>query len=255
MSTQLCDDYDALKAMHEKELTELAEAHAENATLIADRFSLSVEVVRSRSPIDEPFHDSPRKPPGSPAGRDVDSTIAFASYVCGGGICTVKDEAALSFRYIDREIFPGRTTDKEGRVPRRSLDLLLANSDDRTPIFAELKLGGDKLPYFALIQVLMLAAEFQSAAQRARVLRHEWGKDLTWPAEGPFADVYIIAFAPPPTGTYRERSFNATRRISESLAANADFTRYIRRIAYLEASLENGAMVFAKRFAFGPGLY
>ena len=65
---------------------------------------------------------------------------------------------ALDFYYVDRELSPLRTANKD--APRRSLDLLLANAHDQTPIFAELKIRGDKLAYFALIQVLMLALEF-----------------------------------------------------------------------------------------------
>jgi hypothetical protein len=254
VSTQLGDYYDALHAMKEQELTALAEAHAEDPKLLSYRFRKSVEAVESRAGIDEPFHDSNRKDPGSPECGDVKSTIAFASYLCDGHTCTVKGEEALAFRYIDREIFPGRTTADRARGPRRSLDLLLANDHDRMPVLAELKIGGDKPAYFALIQVLMLAAEFQSPAQRARLLTHERGKDLSWAPEGPFADVYIIAVAPPKTGRYRERSFNATKRISDRLMVDAGFARYIRRIAYLEASVENCAMVFEKRFAFGPGI-
>lgn len=45
------------------------------------------------------------------------------------------------------------------------------------PIFGELKIAGDKLTYSALIHVLMLAPEFQSRDQRARLReKHEWGK-------------------------------------------------------------------------------
>src|SRR5256885_7936409 len=109
--------------MNEQELTALAEAHAQDSRLIIDRFRESVKSVERRPPIDEPFHDSNRKDPGSPNGV-VHSTIDFTSYLCDGHACTVKDEKALSFRFIDREIFPGRTTGEE-RVDRRSLDLLL----------------------------------------------------------------------------------------------------------------------------------
>ena len=254
LSTQLGEYYDALGVMKEHELTALAEAHADDPALLARRFRQSVEAVENRTGIDEPFYDSVRKHPERPEGDDVRSTIEFASYLCDRSSCTVNGEDALAFRYVDREIFPGRTTDAGVDGPRRSLDLLLANSHDHVPVFAELKIRGDKLPYFALIQVLMLAAEFQSAAQRARLLKHERGKDLGWPPEGPFADVYIIAFAPPKTGRYRERSFDATERISECLVADAGFARYIRRIAYLEAAMEDGTMAFEKRFAFGPGV-
>ena len=253
--TQLAEYYDALGTMTEREQTERAETHADDSTVLAYQFHQSIRTVESREAIEEPFYDSGRKDPGSPVGREIDSTIAFASYLSGGRPCTVKGDEALAFRYIDREMFPGRTRRKEGRVARRSLDLLLANSHDQLPVFAELKRGRDRPAYFALVQVLMLAAEFQSAAQRRRLLKHEGAENLSWPPEGPFADVYIIAFDPPTRGKYRKRSFHATKRISESLIADDSFARCIRRIAYLEAAVAtSGEMAFTKHFAFGPGL-
>ena len=145
LSTPLGDYYDALQAMKEQELTALAEAHAQDSRLFIDRFLQSVKSVENREPVDEPFHDSNRKDPGSPGGVEVKSTIDFARYLCDGRDCTVKNEKALSFRYSDREIFPGRTTGA-ARVPRRSLDLLLANTHDHMPVLAELKIRGDTLP-------------------------------------------------------------------------------------------------------------
>jgi hypothetical protein len=249
---QLGDYYDALHALKEQELTALAEAHAKDPTLLIYRFLQSIKKVESRARIDEPFHDAKRKDPGSPRDLDVESTIEFASHLRDGHTCIVKSDEALAFRYIDREIFPGRRTDNEERGSRRSLDLLLANSHDHMPVFAELKIRGDKPAYFALIQVLMLGAEFQSKDQRARLReKHEWGKHLGWPENGPFADLYLIAYKPPERGKYRESSFNATEKISQSLMKDPSFARYIRRIAYLEAFIENDAMAFEKRFAFG----
>jgi hypothetical protein len=252
VNTQLGDYYDALHALKEQELTALAEVHAKDPTLLLYRFLESVKQIESRLPIAEPFHAGKRKEPGSPPDTDVKSTIGFVSHLRDGHTCVVRGDDALAFRYVDREIFPGRRTDDEKGAPRRSLDLLLANSHDQMPVFAELKIRGDKPAYFALIQVLMLGAEFQSKDQRARLQeKHEWGKDLRWPEEGPFADLYLIAYQPPVRGKYRESSFNATEKISRRLMKDPNFTRYIRRVAYLEARIENDAMAFDKRFAFG----
>ena len=253
MSTQLGEYYNELHALKEQEQTALAEADAKDPSLLIYRFLQSVKTVESTAPIREPFHDSKRKDPGSPQGVHVNSTIDFVRHLTDGRTYRVEGAEALAFRYIDREIFPGRRTDKEDRGSRRSLDLLLANNDDNMPVFAELKIRGDKPTYFALIQVLMLAAEFQSVAQRER-LRVTYQNRLASSPEGPFADLYIIAYAAPKTGKYRERSFDASKKITESLMKDAGVTNCIRRIAYLEASLKNGAMAFEKRFAFGFGV-
>ena len=61
----------------------------------------------------------------------------------GAGKSTVAKRLAerLGFRYVDREIASARTT-KDGSGGRPlSMDLLLANAEDRTPIVGEVKLG------------------------------------------------------------------------------------------------------------------
>lgn len=254
-STQLRDYYDALSAMKEQELTALAEAHAEDPTLIVRRFRKSVEAVNRRDRTGEKFYESKRKDPrGSPTPiSDIKSTIEFASHICDRASCGVRGAEALDFRYIDREIFPARTR-RDARTSRRSLDLLLANSHDHTPVLAELKIGRDKPTYFAFIQALMHAAELQSPSQRDRLKAHPGGQNFRWPTDGPFADLYIIGFDSPRTGKYRERSFDATKRISERLVQEESISRYIRRIAYLEALADEGTMEFEKRFAFGQGV-
>lgn len=250
VSTELDKYYSDLCGKNQQTQTACATDHKNNPTALIDLFLESVKTVERRERTDEPFYASKRKDPGSPEGVHVKRTIEFVSYLREGSTRSVEDEEALAFCYLDREIFPGRTT-RAVRVSPRKLDLLLANSGDRMPIFAELKIGSDKLAYSALVQLLMLAAEFQSPSQRERLRNHSKGY-LTWPPEGPFADLYIIAHNPS-EGTYREPSIDATEKISEQLVADARLSRYIRRIAYLNA-INTGAMTFEKRFAFGSGL-
>jgi hypothetical protein len=134
------------------------------------------------------------------------------------------------------------------------LDLLLANTRDDLPVLAELKIENDRPTYFGLIQILMVASEFQSDAQRRRLKAHPGGETLRWPGGGPFVDLYIVGFSANMHGTYRQRSFDATEIISEKLLRNDAFSRHVRRIAYLEAALSAGGLTFEKRFAFGPGV-
>ena len=260
--------YEALVGLlKEQEQTALAEAHADNPTLLAKRFRRSIEGLDEHfdehPKIDELFYDSERADPADPDNRatsigDIKSTLQFAAELCDGRSRRVTGGELLAFRYVDREISPLRSkhTRREDRVARRSLDLLLANACDNTPIFAELKLRGDRPTYFALVQLLMLVAEFLPARQRERVAEFQPSAgNLAWPAAGPFADAYIVAFEPPATGKYRQRSFDATARICEKLIARPDVSSIIRRIAYIEAT-DNGAggLAFTSKFAFGRGL-
>lgn len=253
--TQLREYYDALGVLKEYEQTALAEAHARDPQLLIHRFRQSVKVLELQPSLNEPFYPPGRRdPPSPPTGVDeITSTIEFASQLCDRRPRIVEGGEDLGFRYVDRELSPLRSTGP-CRAPRRSLDLLLANSNDRTPIFAELKIRRDRLAYFALVQALMLAVELLVPAQGARLAAHPPAKDLGWGEHGPFADVYIVAFDPPGTGTYRERSLFATERIAERLVDYAEFSRFVRRIAYIDASSRNGALAFHKRFAFGQGV-
>lgn len=242
--------YDALCALKEQERTALAEAHAEDPRNLRDRFVASVEAVAERPPTVERFHDSRRKappfPPTPPA--KLTRTIEFPSHLCDGRPRAVRGGAALRFRYVDREIFPARTKGGTRAAPRR-LDLLLVNDIDSTPIFGELKIGSDKDAYFALVQALMHAAEFQSASQLARLRSRFSDASFVWPDDGPFADIYVIAFKSPYRGKYRKRLLDASEKISEHLVEHEAFSRYIRRIAYIDALGDEGTLAFRQRFA------
>ena len=252
-ATPLRDFYDALHLLKEQEQTALAEAHAEDATLLASRFQQSVETLATRESIGEAFYPPGRKDPLSVASpREIKSTFDFvARLVRQGG--TVKGADHLSFEYIDREIFPTRTTigTPETRHRRRSLDLLLANVHDRTPVFAELKIRGDRLPYFALVQALMLTSEFLAAPQRGRLGAHAPG--LVWPASPPFADIYVIAYEVPERGKYRERSLRATEKICERLMSDGYVPQQVRRLVYLNTSSVAENLEFERAFGFGQG--
>jgi hypothetical protein len=251
--TPLRDYYDALHALKEYEHTVLAEAHALDPTLLLRRFDQSLSAFNA--PIAEPLYDTVRADPvGYREPPDqIDSTIKFAAEISDGAPRPVTPTAALAFRYVDRELSPLRTTG-ENRPARRSLDLLLANADDGLPIYAELKIGADKPSYFALVQLLALAADFLPPSQRDRLQQHAGVSQLNSPDAGPYADLYIITLNAPTAGAFRARSFSATRQISEKLIADRSFSAQIRRIAYLEAVPEDGALAFRTHFAYGDGL-
>jgi hypothetical protein len=247
--------YDALHLLKEQEQTALAKAHAEDPRLLARRFRKSLEALSARGSTSEPFYPPGRKALPTDIVQDrIASTFDFAARLAAVGKATVKDAEHLGFCLVDREIFPTRSTEGtvEARDPRRSLDLLLANTQDGTPIFAELKIRGDSLPYFALIQALMLATELLAPAQRDRLRAHS--EKLVWPSKPPYADIYLVVFEAPERGKYRAESLQATAEISERLIRDPFVAQQIRRIAYLQAtSDQQGGLEFARIFAVGEG--
>ena len=253
--THLRRYYDALHALFEQEQTALAELHAEDPTLLIHRFRESVKALEKVPLIEAPFYPNGRKELPSPPTpvADIKKTHHFASQLSDGRPRRVEGCGdALDFYYVDRELSPLRT--ERTNIPRRSLDLVLANAHDRTPIFAELKIRTDKLAYVAFIQVLMVALELIVPAEGQRFRGHPPAHGLAWPQVGPFADLYLIAFEPPATGMYREPSLQATEDIARQLVEHSIVSQYLRRIAYLEAFADGDLSTFTCRFAFGIGV-
>ena len=254
--TQLRVLYDVLCDLKDEEQTALAEWHARDPKLILHRIKKDLATVEGYDAVDEPFYGegSPRTLPDPPTPlAEVVRTHHFASHLAGEKLHAVAGGDELAFRYVDREIFPLRQTKEGGpRPPERKLDLLLVGQDG-LPIVAELKIREDRATYFAFIQSLMYAAELSSQSQRARLAKFYEDAGFRWPGADPFGDIYIIAFEPPAATeeSNRGRSFDATRRLAESLVGRPQFAALIRRVVYLEASIGPGGFVFEPRFAFG----
>lgn len=243
--TQLRELYDALAALKEQEQTALAELHAEDPERLIARFVRSVETVAAYPDLDEPFHD--RSPAAEGVPRDISSTPGFVSRMSAGDLYSVAGAPQLSFRLVDRELFPLRSSQAGGpRAPRRTMDVLLADRSGY-PIVGELKIGSDKPTYYALIQALMYAAELSSQHQLRRLAEHH-GTIVA--ASGPSLGIYLIGFQVP-DGTYRPRSYEASKRIAGELMADRRINSILRSIAYLEADAGPGeSLTFEMRFAF-----
>jgi hypothetical protein len=247
--TQLRTFYDALHALKEQEQTALAELHAEDPARLIARFAHSVGTVARYPTLDEAFHgERPSEAWKEHAGESVTSTTTFVANLAAGGRHEVADHPELAFDFVDREVFPLRstTTAVGARSVRRSIDLLLRDGD-RLPVVGELKVAGDSPTYYALIQALMYAAELSGESQGRRLREHY---DFDGSADGRIG-IYIVAFAPPERGAFRERSFEASAKIAKKLMADPKVNRVLRRIAYLQASADaGGGLVFRSRFSY-----
>lgn len=80
------------------------------------------------------------------------------------------------FEYIDREVSTYRTTNAKyatGLSAKSSgtggLDFIGVNLNDNYPILGEIKVKGDKNPFFALIQLLTYCSELSTAEQISRI--------------------------------------------------------------------------------------
>lgn len=204
--------------------------------------------------------------PFYPRGRDVElkarlaherleGTNDVAAWLIDGALERGHPRDA-SFAYVDREVWPARTTGgarfSDGRSARQAprMDLLLTAVGDRTPIVGEVKVRSDQHPLYALIQLLMLAVQTATPAQIERL--REW-----YP--GSFnettrrVELLILLAGNPDHGRYRPALFDAAEQLSGALLGQKIVARHIRRIACVDVRLDAQCLLLSTRFdVFAP---
>jgi hypothetical protein len=226
----------------------------DNAQLVAN-FEATVTALSSIS-AQGPFFPSGSRSPLIELARRwerVDDRIANSAHLQAllwrPPAWRVADRPDLDFEFLGREITPmssvrdGRRvwlTDKSER--RLSLDALLVNCADRTPIVAEFKIGDDQNAELALVQALAAAAQLSTPSQLKR-LHIEYRDSLG--ANVPVRlDVYVITYRARERGVRPQLAQRAKSRV-RNLVQTGALSRWIRRIVFLEASLTSGTITFA----------
>lgn len=240
-TTQLREYYDALHALKHQEWDALSRLHARDPARLRGRWTHDIQTVADYDlSVDEPFRPKEPTPlPDPPGPGEIRSTPEFAAQL-GPGDHHVVGRPDLSFRLINREV-----SSVPGRV--RWLDLLLVNiTDAATPVLGELKIGTDKLPYFAFIQLLMHAVELSSVTQHARMREHLGLPDAV---DETRVDLYVVGCGKPNV-TYHDASLKATCEIAEKLliGKKACLKDHVRRIAYIEARPQGNSLEFHPEF-------
>jgi hypothetical protein len=230
------------------------------AKKLAERFRESVEQFSDYCNPHEPFYPARHELDNPGQVREIDGTYTLTGVLVHqhGGIGEVENDPGLNFRYVDREIVPTRTTGRarfaDGRsaICGKRLDWFLQNSTDRRPIVAEVKVGNDKNPFYALIQTLMYAAELVTFNQTTRLTNHY--PQLQFPEvtnEGiPALDIYLVLYNYNWRSDVRTGIIEVTERLCESLMEEPAITSHIRRIACLECSMKEERLHFTRLFRF-----
>jgi hypothetical protein len=143
---------------------------------LAEEFAQSVAAFELGYDNPEAFFPKPRLPPAPKISRTED----LSWYLWKQQMLPIRDHSELNADYVDYEVVATRTTggavfDDEQASSAKSglrLDLLLANSADRTPIVAEVKRERDKDPFTALIQMLASVAHLATPKQYERLRTH-----------------------------------------------------------------------------------
>ena len=211
----------------------LAEQFANHPRQLVDLFLESVDDFRRFANQGQPFHPNRAVTPEDRVrgGTTLLQTLAENN----GEIAIIDDRGNEADRYIylDREIAPGRIIDAgpqdHNPAGRGGIDFLLARRLDEQfiPVVAEVKIGNDKTPFLALVQVLTYAAELTSGVQRQRILNAY--------NEGPLEDAQLHAgmellllFIDLPP--HLNAILDLTRTIIDQLCADHRLHKYISRI-------------------------
>lgn len=183
------------------------------------------------------------------ATSDVEVSVLFKERHENRGI--VEDARHLDFEVVEREVVPERATGT-GKRGRR-IDWLAMNAHDRTPILAELKVGEDKNPFYALVQLLLYAATLSTGSQQARLRRHfptlripDAPSEDDRVAHAKF-DLYIVLVEfPAQLKTFLELA----RTTAQALVREPLIASKVRRIACLRTSLTPSGLRFDREFVF-----
>lgn len=184
------------------------------------------------------------------AHRDrISDTRHVQVLLCRARRCEVQGDRSLDFEFVDYELTPMSSAGATRRVwltddrkRRISLDALLVNAKDRTPIVAEIKIGGDQNLAFALVQALAAAAQLSSESQLHRL--HDQYRDALGEIAPTRLDVCVIAARAPVTGVRPQLAQRARER-ARALIETGALSAWIRRIAFLEITVANGVPVVA----------
>lgn len=240
-----------LDLLHKTQEPRLRRAEKLCASAIAEQFSETVAGLehfeaRTREGSWLDFYPEKRTPLNKRADRGT-TRIAKRLENSGSKLHRTED-AAVSFRYIDRELVPlrrpgatfgkGRLHGKTSRAAPR-LDLLL-QAKDGTPVIGEVKVAHDKDPFFGLIQALMHTAHLASDHQAERLAAADLSRPFKPQPQPPF-DVYLILedfdLA---RGKYWPQLYERARTLAEAVIASGRLKKWVGQIACLDATVGQG---------------
>ena len=213
---------------------------------LAAWFDESVEIVASEYRNYQPFHPTGhtfgyRGKTGIRHGDELRYTVDVAARLAKRELWHVDGNSRLDFRYIDREVPLARAKPKPEQDPGSLLevDLFLANARDRTPILAEVKIGTDECPFYALTQLLTQAAYAVTPSQRERLVLFGSRPDfvLLEAVDGTPArtDLYVLLVNPPENPPYGDL-LTVAIALSRNLMRDPRIANRIRRIAWLKGA-------------------
>ena len=282
-TTPLVRRYRELGRMSQAQRLAQARAALEQPEVLAAEFADSVERFRAYDNAREHFYPPTRavRQAGAVVERTNDVVLALrdrggldpvdapdrvTDHDAGPGVTAVP-AADLACDYVDRELVVQRTTSPaawddgaSNRGGGTRLDVLLADRADRTPIVGELKLPGDRDPYYALVQALACASNLATPNQYARMREHLPASPFPSRESPPRLDVFVLVVEEqgreglPPTGRYANDLKLAAEALAPRLLSQPAMARHIRRIATVRLVPDRGEVAAQVRLAWETAL-
>ena len=272
--------YLALRKMSQEQRLAEARRLVDHPEELATEFAESVARFSSYANLKDPFYP-PRRPrtwsdriqrtndvvlrlEAQNGLKPADAPNRVTKHGAGAAVTAVP-ASRLASDYVARELLVHRTTspamweDGSRNVGGLRLDVLLADSEDATPIVGEVKLPGDTDSFFALVQALACAAHLVTVNQYERMRLHLKAVELPELATDPRVDVWVLSVTPPGSepgqprrGKYLADLQSATEALAPLLMAQDGIRRSVRRIADLGVSLDpSGALASEVCWAWG----
>jgi len=212
--------------------------------VIANAFATSIEQLAPYDNRDEGFRHPETTALTAARTDDLRSTISVALRLSDEGRRLESESGdGPSYRYVEREILPQRTTGgARFNDPRQDLadggpassamrvDLLL-EAEDGAPTVGEIKIRTDKDPICALLQVLAAACLLAPEAQRERLDLHH-GLRTDGRLDG------VILLVDFPDHDLMQQARDRAEELSAALVADPRVGEHVRRIVGFEATAD-----------------
>lgn len=239
-------------ALHDKQRLDEAKRLAADPSILATEFAESIALMQAGYTHKGTFRPELRVPrPPRQGGIANGADLAF--YLHNQQTLHVTDAPELDARYTDYELSllstpNGAVFDNEERLPAgRALraDIVMSSLSDNTPVIGEVKVGRDKEPFSALIQLLAYIAHLASPSQYERLGEQVPSGDYP-PAMPAVFDGYLLLYGYGQSkATYLDELLDQAQKTSHALMAQELVRRHVRRLVCLDLMLGDDKQLVA----------
>lgn len=171
--------------------------------------------------------------------------IAILNNMRNINIRNPNNKKQLDFVFINYEVSPLRTTkaiyqdgEKGSSSGTGGIDFIGYNNIQKIPILGEIKINGDKNPFYALIQLLTYLSELSIPSQIKRINKFNlFGNNVTLKNDTVF-DLYILFYHSKKKKKYYDYILNNTKELANKIVGSKNI-KNLNDIVFLEMNPTN----------------